>query len=121
MAALNRHKKTLLLLSKACPKLAKKIIAKADNSLIKAISEVCLNVLHGVIPLSSAKKKRIGKFKDKLRFMAGNEKISEKRSALQAGGFLGALASIALPLIFQGVTKIAASIRARKARQKRRT
>ena len=120
MANLSRHRKTLLLISKSSPKAAKKIIAKANGSLIKAISEICLNILNGVIPLSNPKKRDIGRFKDSLRSMVGRGNLVAKRATLQRGGFLAALASVALPLIFKGASSLVSHIKKKRAQRSRR-
>ena len=120
MANLNHHKQTLVLISKATPKAAKKIIAGADGSLIRAISEVCLNILNGVIPLSGPKKRKISKFKKNLRKMVSKASLASKRTTLQEGGFLSMLLSAALPLVIKGISSLAAHIKQKKANKKRR-
>ena len=121
MANLNRHRRTLMILSKATPKAAKKIIARAPASLIKAISEICLNLITGVIPLTATKKKRLGRYKDSLRSMSSNEGVAVKRQVLQNGGFLKALTSLAIPLIFKTVESLVGHIKKRNAKKSRRT
>ena len=58
MANINKVKKTLLLLTKSKPGAAKKILKNANRDLIKAISEIALNMLNGVVPLTSGQKNR---------------------------------------------------------------
>ena len=60
MAHLKKHRETLLVLTKARPKLVQEIISTADKSLIHALSECALNILTGIVPLTPAKKKEIG-------------------------------------------------------------
>jgi len=121
MANLNKHRKTLLILSKAKPRAARKIIANAEPSLIKALSEISLNILNGLIPLTPARKKRIGKYKNQLRDMTSNASLDTKRHLLtQSGGMIGALLSMVAPLIFKGVGKLISHIKNKRAAKKRR-
>ena len=56
-SSVNKAKKTLLLLAKSKPAAAKKIIQNANSNVLKAISEICLNMLNGVVPLTPKQKK----------------------------------------------------------------
>ena len=118
MASLSKHRKTLLILARAEPKAARKILAKADGSLISALSEISLNILNGLIPLTPTRKKSLGKYKGNLRTMVGRAGLPTKRKTLQTGGFLGTLLTAVAPLIFKGVVSLV-SLAKKKAAQKR--
>lgn len=55
--SVNKVKKTLLLLAHSKPAAIKKIIKNANRDLLKAISEISLNMLRGNLPLTLAQKK----------------------------------------------------------------
>ena len=65
MSHLKEHQKTLVLLSKAEPRAAKNFLQSAPNSLVKAIVEIALNSINGVIPLSPHKIKKLEKYQKK--------------------------------------------------------
>ena len=112
MAYLNKHRETLLVLTKARPHLVKKIIQSADKSLIFALSECALNILNGVVPLTPAKKKKLAKFKENLRALSKKKNsLRNKREVIQTGGFISLLASVIAPLLFQGVGALAKHIK----------
>ena len=121
MANLSKHRHTLMILSKAKPKAARKILMGADRSLIEALSEISLNVLNGVVPLTSAKKKKLGRFKKSLRTLVDHNTLQAKRSALQTGGFIGSLLAAVAPLIFKGVSSLVSHIKRRKAQKQARS
>lgn len=82
----------LRLLSKAKPKTACAIIKAGDKQLMDALCECALNILKGVVPLSSRQRGRLQKYKHHLRALAKKTLSSQKKKALlQKGGFLGAL------------------------------
>lgn len=105
-----------MILARASPRTAKKILAGADHSLVTALSEICLNILNGVIPITAAKKKKLDKFKHNFRSMSGHGGLTTKRKTLQRGGFLGALISVLAPLVLKGVSSLATYIKNKKAR-----
>lgn len=118
MALLKKHKQTLLVLTKARPKLVKEIIATADKSLIHALSECALNVLTGVVPLTAAKKRKLSKFKENLRALAKKKtSLTNKKRVLQSGGFISLLASVVAPLLFQGIGALAKHIKNKRKRR----
>ena len=120
MAHLEKHRQTLLLLSKAKPKAAKQILKDAPNSLIQAIAEIALNSLNGVIPLTAHKIKKLKRHKNNLRALANASTLASRRKTLQKGGWVGSLLSLALPLLFKGASKLVSTIKARRAKAKRR-
>lgn len=117
MAHLRKHRETLLVLTKARPKLVREIIMTADRGLINALSECALNILSGVVPLTPAKKKKLAKFKSNLRILAKKStSVTNKKKAMQRGGFISLLASIVAPLLFKGIGALVSSIGSRKRR-----
>ena len=101
---LEKHKDTLLVLTKAKPKLIKRIISTAPKSLIHALAECALNILHGRVPLTPFQKDKLSKFKNKLRSLTVKRlSLENKKKVLQTGGFVGLLASLIAPLIFEGI------------------
>ena len=126
MANLKKHRQTLLVLTKARPKLVKEIISTADKSLIHALSECALNILTGVVPLTPAKKKKLTKFKNKLRSLATkrtslkNKKNLLQKGGYQRGGFISLLASVVAPLLFKGIGALAKHIAGKNRQRKLR-
>ena len=55
--SVKKVQKTLILLANAKPSAAKKIIKNASHNVLKAVSEICLNMLNGVVNLSVTHKK----------------------------------------------------------------
>jgi hypothetical protein len=88
------------------PALRNAILQHAPSDLIKAISEIILNILKGAIKITPKQKKRLGRYKNKLRELASN-RVSEKvkkRFLTQKGGGGGALAAILVPLAIAAIT-----------------
>ena len=54
------------------PALRNAILEQAPADLIKAISEIILNVLKGAIKITPKQKKRLARYKSKLRELASN-------------------------------------------------
>ena len=117
MANLNKHRETLLILTKARPQLVKKIIQSADKSLITALSECAYNILRGNISLSPSEKKRLTKFKENLRALARRRtSLKNKKEVIQKGGFIPLLAPIVAPLLFKGIGALAKHIKNKRKR-----
>ena len=121
MSHIEKHRHTLFLLSKASPKAARKILKGAPNSLVRAISEIALNALNGVLPLSRHRIKKLQKYKNNIRAISKASSHEGRRRVLQRGGFVAALLGAALPLLFKGVSKLVSSIKRRKAKTNART
>ena len=118
MTGISKHRETLLVLTKARPRLVKKIIQTADKSLIMALSECALNVLNGVVPLTPAKKKRLARFKEKLRAVARRRmSIKNKKEVFQSGGFIPLLASVVAPLLLEGIGALAKHVKNKRKRK----
>ena len=94
LSRLRRHSNTLKRLSRSKPSVARPIIRDASKDLLNTLSECSYNVLQGVVPLTTKQKRKLCKYKTKLRQIA-NKKVSQKRkrAILMRGGFLGALLS----------------------------
>ena len=117
MRLCSRHKDTLMVLAKAKPALVKKIIKPAKRDLVDALSELSLNLLHGVIPISSQRKAQLSRHKNNLRVLAQKKSsIKKRKEILQKGGLVGTLLAATLPLAIQG---IASAVKARKRKAKR--
>ena len=89
------------------PALRNAILQHAPKDLIKAISEIILNVLKGAIKISPKQKKRLARYKNQLRSLASN-RVAEKakrRFLTQKGSGGGAvLASVLVPLAIAAIT-----------------
>lgn len=90
---LRDNKYLLYSLYKANPQLRKAIINHSKPDLIKTLSEISLNTLRGNIAHTPSTRKKLEKYKNKLRCMAcRNRSIKAKRRILnQQGGFLPTL------------------------------
>ena len=69
-AVVKRALPLLKVLVDATPKLKKAIIKHAPTDLVTAISEIVLNLIKGVIKLTSAQKKRLSRYKKELFALA---------------------------------------------------
>lgn len=103
MSFKKEHLSLLKLLSKT--KQPKYIVHELDTDILNCLSECCLNILHGNIPLSFQQKQKLKKHANKVRELT-NKKISNKKrkAILQTGGFLPALlapilGAVAKPLL----------------------
>ena len=81
-------------------KLKKRIIANADADLLCALAECAYNILKKNIPLTAVQKRRLGKYRTKLRELAQTRTPAARRRRIlvqqqvgegQSGGFLSAL------------------------------
>ena len=98
----------LCLLSKSSTKTAKKIILAADNSLLKALSLLAFNIIHGYLPLDPESKKNLTPYASHIRTIAlKNASAKTRRTTLMKAGFLpmllGGLAASFLPKILKGI------------------
>ena len=83
---------TVRFLSVATPRAQKKLIKKGDKKFINCISECCLNILKGNVPLTIKEKKALKKHKNKLRALVNkNISVEKKKKIVQTGGFLSTL------------------------------
>jgi len=88
-------------LKNAKPKLRKAILSNCNKELINTISECVLNVLRGNVKLTDCQKRRLHKFRDQLRSVAGRRVslAAKKRIINQSGGFLVPFLSAILPTV----------------------
>lgn len=100
-ARLRRNAPMLRMLCHTKPSVTKAVIKGAPTDLIDALSECCLNILKGNVPLSSAQKKRLARHKQGLRTLAKKgTSVKRRKQILQTGGFLPLL-----PLAFKTAIK----------------
>ena len=78
------------LLSLATPRARNQLIRCADRDLIHCISECCVNVLNGRVPLTPKQKSKLSRHKEKLRTLVKRKvSLRKKKEIIQKGGFLG--------------------------------
>ena len=77
------------------------VARQASLAEVKGLCEVCKNILLGNLPVSVEQKRKLNIHKRKLRKFADKSISLKKKKKLigQRGGWLGAVASIALPFI----------------------
>jgi hypothetical protein len=88
------------------------LMKNANQEELIALCEICSNITHGHIPMSFSQKKRLCKYKKKIRCLADQKiNFAKKRRALtdqeqqgQKGGFIGTLLGITLPLLASLIT-----------------
>lgn len=97
-----KRKDYLSLLSKhgQSPKKRKILADMATKSDLDAVREICINLLHGNIPLTHTLENKLKRHKKALRLLAQKKGgIREKKKLIhQQGGFLHFLAPLALSL-----------------------
>ena len=100
-------------------KVQKGIIANADAHLLCALAECAYNILTKNIPLTALQRRRLNKYRTKLRELANRRTPAARRRRIllqpqvgegQSGGFLSAFlaplaGSVLLPLLQQVLTK----------------
>ena len=119
--SVNKVKKTLLLLAHSKPAAIKKIIKNANRDLLKAISEISLNMLRGNLPLTLAQKNKLKRYRHTMRKITEkNTNLTAKRKYIQKGGFLTSLLSVGLPLLIRGISSLVGFIKKKKSAKNRR-
>ena len=104
-SSINKRKSDLLYICCQNPKFRKELLRHADNELVKCICQSATKVLDGSLPISSAEKRKLKKYKRTLRKLRGSKKSlsSKKKIIVQTGGgfllglipaVVGALASL---------------------------
>lgn len=91
----------LQLLARSSAKRRKALLKQITKEELAALFEICFNILRGNIPLNSYMRKKLIRERHTLRTLA-DKKISlnrKKKLINQKGGFLGTVASLALPLL----------------------
>ena len=98
---LQKHQPFIQMLARSSVKRRKALIKQATKDELASLFEICLNILRGNLPLNSYMHKKLKRERKTLRTLA-DKKISlahKKKVVNQKGGFLGTVASIALPLL----------------------
>ena len=105
-AVVRRALPTLKTLAGANTKLRKAIIQHASPDLVKAIAEIVLNMLKGVIKLTPHQKQRLSRYKKQFYSLAkkGVSIAKKRKLLLQKGGGAGlaAILPIAIALLSKG-------------------
>ncbi len=109
---LEKHADTLAVLAKAKPAMRRAIIGEADRDLVACMCECSHNILNGNVPLTSAQKTKLARYKEDLRAIADKSTRQEdKKEILQKGGFLPALlAPLLAPVIAPLASKVIGKI-----------
>ena len=80
----------------------KALLENASKSNIKAVCEICLNLLCGNIYVNEKTKIKLKKYREPIELLANKRRLSlaKKKVVLnQKGGFVGLLAGLALPIV----------------------
>lgn len=76
------------------------MIKKSSKDFIETLVEICINIIKGNVPLSSAQFKRLKRFHKQLKQVTlKSTPQKKKRRVFQQGGFLGALLKPLLGLL----------------------
>jgi len=76
------------ILSLATPNVRKQLICDGGRDAIDCVSECCLNILKGRVPLTSEQKTYLCKHKQQLRTVALKKvSLKKKKEIIQKGGF----------------------------------
>jgi len=88
-------------LARYSPQRRKELLRHAPKELICALSEGCLNVLKGNVPLSKHRYQKLRRYKKKIQTLANPRASLRTKQHLvrQNGGFIGLLASALIPAI----------------------
>ncbi len=104
---LQENQPFLHLLARSSAKRRKSLLHQATKEELASLFEICFNILRGNLPLSTHMHKKLKREKQTLRTLA-DKKISlkhKKKVVNQKGGFLGAIAKLALPILAQILLK----------------
>ena len=104
-----KHREFLSLLGKSKQGRRRKYLLEAASSdEIRSIAECALNVLQNRIKLNSAQKRKLGRHKASLRYVAkrGTNIKKKRRMLQQKGGFLTSL----IPLAISALTSLVPSL-----------
>ena len=91
------------MLANATPNAAKKIIESANRDVIKAISEISINTLNGVLKLTPSQRLKLKRYKNVMRKIGQKKiKMADRKKIIQRGrGLLPLLLKFALPMIIK--------------------
>ena len=104
-ARIKHHMGGLEYLKDLSPSEQKRFINGASSELLKAISELCLNLLKGSIKIDESDLKKLKRYKKQIILLSEKKHSTLKRRKFcsQKGGFLGSLISIALPAVISAI------------------
>lgn len=89
---IRRHASSLKRLPRSSKKNREKILDEGGRELLDCISECCLNVIKGNVPLTERQFQLLRRRKKNLAAVARKKTSQkEKRQIIQSGGFLGVL------------------------------
>ena len=88
-------------LAKSSAKQRKLLLRGATNEQLKGLFELCLNIIRGNLPLSNAEFQKLKRHRKTLESLASRRvPLYKKREIVnQKGGFIGAVANLAIPLL----------------------
>lgn len=98
---LQTHQPFLQLLSRSSAKRRKTLLQQATKEELMTLFEICFNILYGNLPLTPHMFKKLKRQRHTLEYLA-DKKVPhkvKKKVVQQKGGFIGTIASIALPLL----------------------
>ena len=95
--ALKNSEHYIQLSAKSGPKRRKALLNQATHEELKGLCEICLNILKANMPLSDNNFRKLTRNSNTIKVLA-NSKIP-LRVAIQKGGLLGTVASLAIPLL----------------------
>ena len=97
----------LQLLARSGSKRRKALLQHATKDELATLFEICLNILHGHFKLSPKRYRQFKRERQTLRTLANKKVGLQRKKTLvnQKGGFIGALASFAVPLLAQLLLK----------------
>ena len=97
---LKRNLSVLTDLYRTTARQRKAILQSASEDLILTFCEIALNILRGNIPLTTKQFQKLKRQKAKIKLFANKKySLKRKRKAIQTGGFLFPLLSVALPVL----------------------
>jgi hypothetical protein len=108
MDVVRKYKPHIELLACCSPKFRRALLKEANHELIQCLSECCLNVLQGVVPVSSSTKRKLRRHKSLLRQLASTSTSNRHKKKLvvqSGGGFLLVL----LPAVISAISALVAS------------
>jgi hypothetical protein len=106
--SLRKHAGFLKTLCACNPTTQKSLLQAASPEVIDCLCEICFNILHGKVPLSSKQKSKLSTYKSSLRKLTKKSTPNTgRRKLLQKGGFIGALLG---PLLKTVIAPLASSL-----------
>ncbi len=93
-------------LAKSSPQRRKTLLKHASNEELKGLFELCLNILRGNLPINRTVFQRLKRHRKIIEDLSNRRiPLYKKREIInQKGGFIGGLATFALPLLTHLIT-----------------